>query len=176
MSKPQSPKNRLRLPTDTEALRTLRHDLRTPINPVLGYCELILEESGEAAPPALVAGIRELHAAGRQMLQLTNEVFSEQPSALRELSLPALRREFRVPAEVAARLCPELERQAIAAALPVAAQDLRRISIAAGRWLERVEEWMGEAEEAPKPKLQNPKKSQVPSSKTTRTPGAGAGS
>lgn len=140
MSKERPSGLRLCLPTDTEALRALRHDLRTPINPILGYCELIAEEAGDAAPPALLAGIRKLHAAGTRMLKLTNEVFSEQPSALRQLSLTKLRREFRAPAGIAAALCTKLEQQANAAALPVAAQDLRRIGIATGRWLSRVEE------------------------------------
>ena len=140
MSKDLPAESRLCLPTDTAALRALRHDLRTPINPILGYCELIVEEAGDAAPPALLAGIRELHAAGTQMLKLTNEVFSEQPSSLRELSIAELRREFRAPAGVAAALCTKLEQQANTAALPVAARDLDRIGIATGRWLARVEE------------------------------------
>ena len=121
-------------------MRALRHDLRTPINPILGYCELIAEEAGDAAPPALLAGVRQLHAAGMQMLRLTNEVFSDQPSALRELSVTELRSEFRAPAGVASALCTELERQAEAVALPVAAADLRRIGIATSRWLACVEE------------------------------------
>jgi signal transduction histidine kinase len=140
MSEELPSESRLILPTRAEALRALRHDLRTPINPILGYCELIEEESGDAAPPALLAGVRQLHAAGMQMLKLTNEVFSDQPSALRELSVTELQREFRAPAGVAAGLCTELERQADAATLPVAAADLRRIGIATGRWLARVEE------------------------------------
>ena len=144
MSRDLPPETRLCLPTDTAALRALRHDLRTPINPILGYCELIVEEAGDAAPPAMLAGIRELHAAGTQMLKLTNEVFSEQPSALRESGILALRREFRAPAGVAAALCTELERQAHAAALPVAARDLHRIGIATGRWLTRVEQLLEE--------------------------------
>jgi signal transduction histidine kinase len=138
------PNIRFRLPTDAAALRALRHDLRTPINPILGYCELIVEEAGDAAPPELVAGIWELHMAGTQMLKLTNEVFSEQPSAMRTLEVAALGEAFRAPAAVAATLCQELEQQAIAASLPIAAQDLRRIGTATTRWLTRVEELLVE--------------------------------
>ena len=126
----------------TEALRTLRHDLRTPINPLLGYCELIVEEAGVAAPAPLLAGLRDLHAAGTRMLLLTNEIFSDQPSTLRRLDYAELQREFRAPAEAAAALCRKLEQQATAAALPVAARDLRRIGIATGRWLARIEEML----------------------------------
>lgn len=141
---PKLAKRHLHLPAGTEALRNLRHDLRTPINPILGYCELIVEEAGAAAPGPFLAGMRELHATGSQMLKLTNEIFSEQPSALRQLDCAELQREFRVPAEAATALCRRLERQADAAALPVAARDLQRIGIATGRWLKRIEEMLEE--------------------------------
>ncbi len=135
-------KRHLRLPTGTEALRSLRHDLRTPINPILGYCELIVEEVGAAAPAQFLVGMRALHASGTRMLQLTNEIFSDQPSALRQLDCAELQREFSAPADEASALCLKLEKQATAATLPVAAKDLRRIGIATGRWLKRINEML----------------------------------
>ncbi|MEQ2007173.1 MAG: histidine kinase dimerization/phospho-acceptor domain-containing protein [Limisphaerales bacterium] len=143
-TKPVLEKRRLHLPSNIEALRTLRHDLRTPINPILGYCELIVEEAGASAPMPLLAGLRQLHAAGTRMLLLTNEIFSDKPSALRGLDCSELQREFRAPAEAVAALCLELEQQATDAALPVAARDLRRIGIAASRWLVRIEEMLAQ--------------------------------
>ncbi len=140
MSLELSPTARLQLPADLESLRTLRHDLRTPINPILGYCELIVEEAGDAAPVAFLAEVQALHAIGQRMLKLTNELFSEQPSPLHQLACPELLRAFRAPAEEAAALCARLEQEANAAALPVAAEDLRRIGVATGRWLARIEE------------------------------------
>lgn len=139
---PKLPQRHLHLPAGTEALRALRHDLRTPINPFLGYCELIVEEAGDAAPAPFLAGMRELHATGSHMLKLTNEIFSDQPSGLRQLDCAELQREFRGPAEAATTLCRRLERQAEAAALPVAVRDLQRIGIATGRWLKRIEEML----------------------------------
>lgn len=143
-SNPPPPPRRLRLPTGPDGMRTLRHDLRTPINPILGYCELIVEEAGAAAPGPFLAGMRELHEAGTQMLKLTNEIFSDQPSELRRLDCAELQRAFRGPAEAAAAHCRRLERQAEAAALPVAVRDLQRIGIATGRWLKRIEEMLEE--------------------------------
>lgn len=141
-SQPKTVPQRLHLPAGTEALRSLRHDLRTPINPILGYCELIVEEAGAAAPALFLAGMQELHTAGTRMLKLTNEIFSDQPSALRQLDCAELQREFREPADEAAALCQKLEAQATAAALPVAAKDLQRIGIATGRWLACIEEML----------------------------------
>ena len=135
-------KRHLHLPSSVEALRALRHDLRTPINPILGYCELIEEEAGDAAPVPLLAGLKKLHVAGTRMLLLTNEIFTDKPSALRGLDCAELQREFRAPAALASALCRELEQLATSASLPVAARDLRRIGIATDRWLARIEEML----------------------------------
>ena len=134
----------LHLPKGVDDLRTLRHDLRTPINPILGYCELIVEEAGPAAPAGFLTGMQELHAAGTRMLKLTNEIFSDQPSVLRQLDCARLQREFCSAGETAAVLCRQLERQAEAAVLPVAARDLQRIGVATARWLKRIEEMIGQ--------------------------------
>jgi signal transduction histidine kinase len=134
----------LRLPEDREELRRLRHDLRTPINPILGYCELIVEEAGDAAPEAMLAGLRRLHAGGRRMLRFTNELFSESPSPLHQLTCWEILHHFQTAALVVTTLCEQLERQATAAALPVAAQDLQRIGIATGRWRARIEELLAD--------------------------------
>ncbi|MEN9575472.1 MAG: hypothetical protein RL514_3327 [Verrucomicrobiota bacterium] len=139
MSQKLPAKGRLRLPADGEALRKLRHDLRTPINPILGFCELIVDEAGDAAPAPFLAGVQALHGVGQRMLKLTNEVFGEAPSPLRQLGYRELLRTFRAPAGEATALCTRLEQAAAAAALPVAAEDLRRIGGATGEWLARVE-------------------------------------
>lgn len=144
MSQPPSSGSRLQLPVGVEAMRKLRHDLRTPINPILGYCELIVEEAGGAAPAPFLAGMKQLHGGGERMLKLTNELFSNQPSPLQELNCLEILRAFRAPAGEVATLCARLEQEAKAAALPVAARDLQRIGIATSRWLARIEELLEE--------------------------------
>lgn len=144
MSLRPSPGSRLRLPTDTDALRRLRHNLRTPINPILGYCELIMEEAGDTAPAPFKAGMRRLHRLGRRMLKLTNELFSDQPSPLHHLTCREILLAFRAAAKDVAALAVQLERQARAAALSASARDLRRIRTAAGQWRKRVEELLAQ--------------------------------
>lgn len=143
-AKPELLRQCLRLPTEPEAMRALRHDLRTPINPLLGYCELIVEEAGEGVPPKFLAGMKDLHVLGTRMLKLTNEVFSDQPSPLHALDRVELHREFCAPAEAAALLCRQLEQEALAASLSIAAKDLQRISVATDRWWKRIERMLVE--------------------------------
>jgi serine phosphatase RsbU (regulator of sigma subunit)/FixJ family two-component response regulator len=51
-------------------LAGLRHDLRTPLNAVIGYSEMLLEEVQEQ--DACAPGLASLHAAGRELLRLVN--------------------------------------------------------------------------------------------------------
>jgi class 3 adenylate cyclase len=54
---------------DSEGLRnTLRHDLRTPLNAVKGYGELILEDARDNGHESLVADIAKIVAAAEQLL------------------------------------------------------------------------------------------------------------
>jgi DNA-binding response OmpR family regulator len=55
------------------ALADLRHDLVTPINHVLGYSELLLEEAGERGLVDLLPGLEKLHGVGKELLARVNE-------------------------------------------------------------------------------------------------------
>jgi adenylate cyclase len=63
---------------DSAALRTtLRHDLRTPLNAVKGYSELIMEEARESGREDLLADIAKIMAAADQLLgQIDNLIGS----------------------------------------------------------------------------------------------------
>lgn len=52
-----------------QLLRNLRHELRTPINHILGYAELLLEDARDLQRPDLVADLEGIHAAGKQLLK-----------------------------------------------------------------------------------------------------------
>lgn len=59
------------------ALAHVRHELRTPINAILGYSELMLEEDPD---PDLEADLRKIHAAGSTLLGLVDRILN--PSQL----------------------------------------------------------------------------------------------
>ncbi|MEM6995960.1 MAG: response regulator [Myxococcota bacterium] len=61
--------------TDPDALRTIRHDLRTPVGQIHGYCELLQEEAEDAGETRFTAGLATLKTAA-DALRLAIEAVS----------------------------------------------------------------------------------------------------
>src|SRR6187399_340571 len=57
-------------------LSRMRHELRTPINHILGYCEMLIEEA--QLPPAAVEDLSRIHAGGRELQNLIARYFDEE--------------------------------------------------------------------------------------------------
>jgi len=55
-------------------LANMSHELRTPLNAIIGYSEMVLEDAEASGSPALVGDLRKIHAAGRHLLGLINDV------------------------------------------------------------------------------------------------------
>lgn len=55
-------------------LANMSHELRTPLNAIIGYGELLAEEIQEAGLPDLVEDASRIGRAGRQLLELINDV------------------------------------------------------------------------------------------------------
>ena len=51
----------------------LRHELRTPINQIIGYSELLQEEAAEQGQEALVADLARITSAARRLLAVVEE-------------------------------------------------------------------------------------------------------
>src|SRR4028119_1899297 len=66
------------MPTDSRAQRALlanlRHELRTPINAIIGYSEMLLEELEDAGEQACLADLQNIQACGTQLLSLVNTI------------------------------------------------------------------------------------------------------
>lgn len=58
---------------DPTPLSHLRHDLRTPINQIIGYSELLMEEAADAGHDAYDADLSKIRNAAKQLLNLINE-------------------------------------------------------------------------------------------------------
>ncbi len=55
-------------------LANMSHELRTPLNAIIGYSELLQEEMHELAVPELIPDTQKIHAAGKHLLGLINDV------------------------------------------------------------------------------------------------------
>ncbi|SJM95385.1 ATP-binding protein [Crenothrix polyspora] len=75
-------------------LAHMSHELRTPLNAVIGYSELLMEETGDNA---IVHDLQKILAAGQQLLALINEILDlskvetgKMELSLEDITLPAV--------------------------------------------------------------------------------------
>lgn len=115
----------------------LRHDLCTPINHVLGYTDLLLEEPIDGASAALLAGIRETNRLGKRALETLDrslrgpergDVSYEQIRAELVSGAEAMIATTRRCCEDAAAL-PSLQPKADLAKVQAAAENLRALAL-----------------------------------------------
>jgi signal transduction histidine kinase/CheY-like chemotaxis protein len=55
-------------------LTTMSHELRTPLNAILGYSEILIEDAEEARQERLERDLRKIHAAGKHLMLLINDI------------------------------------------------------------------------------------------------------
>ncbi len=63
-------------------LSHLRHDLRTPINQILGYSELLMEEAADAGHDAYDPDLKKIRQAAKQLLNLINDNLTDERLSL----------------------------------------------------------------------------------------------
>ena len=71
------------------SLSDIRHKLRTPLNHIIGYSEMLQEEAGELQLQNIVGDLNKIHTAGKQLLLMINDLLDpavfpvapEQPSS-----------------------------------------------------------------------------------------------
>lgn len=128
-------------------LATIRHELRTPINGILGYSEMLLEDEEEtgAAESDLAPDLRRIHDAGAQLLVLVNEVLD--PARLgdgKDLDMDSfvatLRRNLRTPITTIIGYSELLVEDATAAERGDIVPDLEKIRGAALRFHELIDD------------------------------------
>ena len=74
-----------------------RHDLRTPVNHIVGYCELLLEEAADDADDTRRAGLRASIATAREVLAMIEGALPASGAGVTEADVAALRERMRVP-------------------------------------------------------------------------------
>ena len=82
---------------DHEGLSKLRHALRTPLNQIIGYSELLLESAEETGATMLVADLKRIHSGGGELLALINDALAAWKIEAGKVDFTALRHDLRVP-------------------------------------------------------------------------------
>jgi adenylate cyclase len=131
----------------SDLLRGLRHELRTPINHVIGYSELLLEVAEEQGHPDLLADLGKIRAAGAELGALVNESLD---AARLQTSLPdttSLSRDLRTPLNTIVGYSELLEEEAEEGGYVDLLPDLQRIRAAGRDLLRQVHALLDLAEE-----------------------------
>jgi signal transduction histidine kinase/DNA-binding response OmpR family regulator len=55
-------------------LSNMSHELRTPLNAIIGYSEMLREDAEDAGEQASASDLHKIHAAGRHLLGLINDI------------------------------------------------------------------------------------------------------
>jgi len=76
-------------------LSNVRHSLRTPLNQIIGYSEMLLEELGDEEPALDSADLQKMHSAGTQLLGLVNDQLATARVKSGKLDLEGLQRDGR---------------------------------------------------------------------------------
>ena len=121
-------------------LANTRHELRTPINAILGYSEMLLEDAGDRGLDAFAPDLRRIHAAANELLGLVDDLLDPaKTDTTGALDLEAfganLRRDLRTPINTVIGYSEMLLEDAAEQGQEEIVPDLRRIHTAAERFL-----------------------------------------
>ena len=82
---------------DMEALSKLRHALRTPLNQIIGYSEMLMESAEENNITTILVDLKRIHTSGGQLLALINDALAPWKVETGKIDFPGLRRDMRTP-------------------------------------------------------------------------------
>jgi diguanylate cyclase (GGDEF)-like protein len=80
------------------SLANLRHELRTPVNHILGYSELLIEDAGERHLEAFVPAFQQIQNGGRQLLECIQTALADHIDSSVNTDLDAFKKDLRVTA------------------------------------------------------------------------------
>ena len=129
--------------TDRAALGRLRHELHTPLNHIIGYSEMLLEEVEERGWADLTHDLHRVHEEGRRLLGQIDRFLD--PSRGEAVDLERLPPELLTPLDSILVAVDALRTRATQVDGPDLLPDLERIRSAAQRLVTLVREGMSSA-------------------------------
>src|SRR4051812_15964700 len=82
---------------DLETLSKLRHALRTPLNQIIGYSEMLMESAEENNASAIVPDLKRIHSSGGQLLAVINDALAPWKIDTGRIDFPAMRQAMQSP-------------------------------------------------------------------------------
>ncbi len=122
-------------PSADASLARIRHDLRTPVNHIIGFSEILIEDAQGLLPEVMLEDLRKMRAGGEQLLSLINQHVTENALASATPDLHGLCHELRTPVNQITGYAELLKEQCLELRRPEFEPDLERILSAARRWL-----------------------------------------
>jgi adenylate cyclase len=126
------------------SLAKIRHGLRTPINHIIGYTEILQEEAVDKLPAGFVTDLEKIHSGGNMLLALVNLLFSEDGFGAAFPAIHTLWHKIRTPVNTIIGYGELLAEQCDDAGQPEIKSDLAKIISAAQTWMTMMEEHLGE--------------------------------
>ena len=128
------------LTPDPADFSRIRHDLRTPVNHILGYAELLLEDS--SLPADFRADLQRIHTGGRALLGLVKDYFDDEHFAQKRPDTHRMYHELRTPVNHIVGYTELLTDLAEDHGLTHLHADFAKIGEAANTWLTLMEEYL----------------------------------
>ncbi|QDU63458.1 Adenylate cyclase [Planctomycetes bacterium Pan216] len=128
-------------------LANLRHELRTPINAIIGYSEMLIEDAESASDESFSGDVRKIHNSGLMLLDMVNALLD--PKRLEEGRLDAeafgarVRHELRTPLNHIIGYAEMLIEDARGAVNTGVVSDLERIHLSGIRLLSLIDQIVG---------------------------------
>lgn len=82
---------------DLETLSRLRHALRTPLNQIIGYSEMLMESAEENNAQGIMPDLKRIHSSGGQLLAVINDALAPWKIDTGKIDFPGMRQAMRAP-------------------------------------------------------------------------------
>lgn len=131
-------------------LAQVRHDLRTPVNAIIGYSEMLLQDAAESGWEEFKGGLLQIQGAGRQVLDAISKLLDSTRAETHKENLDplwrAVRQQLAEPVDRVLGGCESLLAQAQGPLLKQFAADLERIRSSGLALASRIEDLRALAE------------------------------
>ncbi len=117
-------------PVESRNSSNISHDLRTPLNHIIGYSELMAEEAEDNGQQMFVESLRSIRLIGKQLLGLLNDTFSSLKSGPPLMRLRKARTDLMMMADQVTAHTNALEKQVQRPDQAAFSADLHKIAAA----------------------------------------------